>query len=59
MNLARARRVPMVDSGTGPCGPAAHELTNPSAWAHRAAEWLVEFYGRTSDVFRLAVLSLI
>ena len=55
MKLLERVRVPMVDSGEQEhVGRLLNELTTRLPGRIEPLEWLVEFYGRTSDSFRLA-----
>ena len=55
MELLERIRVPMVDAGEQEhVGRLLNELTTRLPGRVEPLEWLVEFYGRTSDSFRLA-----
>src|SRR5260370_26157108 len=55
MELLERIRVPMVDAGEQEhVGRLLNELTARLPGRIEPLEWLVEFYGRTSDSFRLA-----
>ena len=55
MKLLERIRVPMADSGEQEhVGRLLNELTTRLPGRIEPLEWLVEFYGRTSDSFRLA-----
>ncbi len=55
MELLQRIRVPMVDAGEQEnVGRLLHDLTARLPGRIEPLEWLVEFYGRTSDSFRLA-----
>src|SRR5712672_1955317 len=55
LELLERIRVPMVDAGEQEnVGRLLHDLTARLPGRIEPLEWLVEFYGRTSDSFRLA-----
>ncbi|MCU1240901.1 MAG: hypothetical protein JWO71_1627 [Candidatus Acidoferrum typicum] len=55
MELLKRIRMPMVDAGEQErVGRLLNELTTRLPGRIEPLEWLVEFYGRTSDSFRLA-----
>jgi pilus assembly protein FimV len=55
MELLERIRIPMVDAGENePVGRLLNDLAARLPGRIEPLEWLVEFYGRTSDSFRLA-----